>query len=185
MKKLLLSAVLACSFGAAHAQFGDLLKKAKDQANGALGSKAGGATAGATPSAGDLIQPDACISNVQGICDIIVGTYYREYSGNPKAYLQKDGGLWFARKDFEVARFYYTGGQQGYKSMGRQCDQGPATADPRYKELKAKLDAAEARVLEMEKAKGIAFVEVRGENNVIFKNTKTGKEYSAGECNHL
>ncbi len=184
MKKFILAAALSvAAFSTANAQLGNMLKKAKDQATGAVSSKASSVSSG-SPSP-DMIQPDACISNVKGICDIIVGTYYKEYSGNPQAFLKKDGGIWFARKDLEVARFYYTGGKEGFRSMGRQCDMGLATTDPRYKELKAPLELAEAKVLEMEKAKGLVFVGIQGENNVIFKNAKTGKEYTSGESNHL
>jgi hypothetical protein len=173
MKKTILLAAFMCCFGVAHAQLGGILKKAKDKATPAA------------PSKGDFIQPDACIENVKSRVETIINTYYVEFKNNPDAYIKKDGGMWFARKDFEAARFYFTGGKEGFTAGGRQCDMGAATTDPRYQDLKPLMADAETKLKEMEAAKGIEFVSVKPENNVIFKNVKTGKEYTAGECNHL
>lgn len=175
MKKVFLFAVLICSFTTAQAQLGGVLKKAaKDKVANTP-----------APSKIDLLQPDACIENVKGRLETIVNTYYVEFKNNPEGYIQKNGGMWFARKDYEVARFYYSGGKEGYRSAGRQCELGSNTADPRYQELKPLLEDAEAKLKEMEAAKGIEFAGVREEYTIIFKNVKTGKEYTANESNKL
>jgi hypothetical protein len=178
MKKAIILTIIllgSVSFGA-KAQLGGVLKKAKE--------KAASSSSAPAPSAGDLIQPDACIENVKSRLETIINVYYKDFKNSP-GYIKKDGSMWFARKDFEAARFYYTGGKEGFTAGGRQCDMGSATADQRYKDLKPLMEEAETKLKEMETAKGIEFVGVKPDNNVIFKNIKTGKEYTAGESNHL
>ncbi|MDJ1471083.1 hypothetical protein [Xanthocytophaga flava] len=156
------------------AQLGGALKKAKDKA-----------TSEATSIDGKGVQPDACISNVEGRLKSVNETYYPKFQKDAKGYLGSPSALWFARKDFEAARYFYTGGKQGYGRPGAvTCDQGPATIDPRYKALKDKMDAAEAKVKEMEKAKGYEFIGVK-DNNILYKDIKTGKELSADESGNI
>jgi hypothetical protein len=159
-----------------YAQLGGALKKAKEKA----------ASQTSTGSLdGKTIQPDACISNVEGRLKSINDSYYPKFQKDANGYLNSPSALWFARKDFEAARYYYTGGKEGYGRPGAvACDQGPATLDPRYKALKSKMDEAEAKVKEMEKKKGYEFVAVR-DNNIIYKDLKTGKELSADESGNL
>lgn len=158
------------------AQLGGMLKKAKDKAASQAQSSSFDGTA---------IQPDACISNVEGRLKSINETYYPKFQKDPKGYLSDPSALWFARKDFEAARYFYTGGKEGYGRPGAKvCETGPATLDPRYKDLKPKVEAAEAKVKEMEKAKGYEFVGVK-DNNILYKEIKTGKELSADESGNL
>ena len=130
-------------------------------------------------------QPDACISNVTSRLGSITNTYYPEFAANKEAYLAKDGGIWFARKDFESARFTYSGGKEGYHSGGRQCELGESESDPRYVALKPLFAEAEKLLLEMEAAKNLTFVGNGDGYNVTFKDSKTGKEYTSSESNHL
>lgn len=155
-----------------NAQLGGALKKAKE--------KSGSGTFDAT-----TVQPDACISNVEGRLKSVNQVYYPKFQKDAKAYLSSPSALWFARKDMEGAYYYFTGGKRGYKTGGRLCETGPETADPRYIALKKQIDEAEAKVIEMEKAKGYEFVGVREDNTIIFKDIKTGKELSADECANL
>lgn len=182
MKNLVFVLALAFSFTAiqSHAQLGGALKKAKEKASGATGTATGTGTFDGT-----TVQPDACISNVEGRLKSINETYYPKFKADQKGYLASPSALWFARKDMEGAYYYYTGGTRGYKTGGRLCETGPAVADPRYVALKKKIEEAEAKVLEMEKAKGYEFVGVRDGNTIIFKDIKTGKELSADECANL
>jgi hypothetical protein len=130
-------------------------------------------------------QPDACIINVTSRLETITNTYHPKFVANKEEYLAGDGALWFARKDLESARFTYSGGKEGYHSGGRQCELGESQSDPRYVALKPMLEAAEKLVIEMETAKGVSFVGVGDGYSVLFKDTETGKEYSASESNHL
>lgn len=172
----LLIAVLSLVAVESYGQLGGVLKKVKDKAPEAPGT--------GTFDKGAITQPDACISNVEGRLKSINESYYPKFQSDAKSYLSSPSALWFPRKDFEAARYYFTGGQQGYGAGGRQCETGAATADPRYQELKKKMEEAETKVKEMEKAKGYEFVAVR-DNNIIFKDVKTGKELSADDCARL
>lgn len=158
-----------------HAQLGNALKKAKDKASSTP-------TTGGGTFDGTTIQPDACISNVEGRLKSINESYYPKFKADAKGYLASPSVLWFARKDMEGAYYYFTGGARGYKTGGRLCETGPEVADPRYVALKKKIDEAEAKVLEMEKAKGYEFVEVREGNTIVYKDIKTGKELSADDA---
>jgi hypothetical protein len=180
MKNLFLSTVVffALSTTSSYAQFGGLLKKAEEKLKGEVKSK----IATSTPDANDLVQPDACISNVKSRAGSIIDHYYAKYKAD-KDYLFKDGTLWFARKDYEAARYYYTCGKEGYQSGGRVCEE-LAKVDSRYVELKPLMEEAEKKMLEMEKAKGYEFVSCI-ENNVLFKEIKTGKVLSSSQSNHI
>lgn len=161
-----------------YAQLGDMLNKAKDKAKG----KASGSSSFVPDS--KLIQPDAAISNVERNLKSINDSYYAEYKSKGVSYLNSNGQLWFARKVMEVARYYYSGGKKGYHGGGLVCDLGPAQSDPRYVALSPKMDEAEKKVKEMEAAKGFEFVECK-DNNIIFKEVKTGKILSADESSRI
>ncbi|MGC4000853.1 MAG: hypothetical protein QM767_26730 [Anaeromyxobacter sp.] len=168
-------AALCLAPAAAHAQLGGL-GKLKDKLPAAGGDKAAFADS-------KSIQPDACISNVEGRVRSIVETYYPNFKSKGVSYLG-DGQLWFIRKDFEAAMSFYTSGARGYHARGITCDVGPAQANPRYVALKAKLDDAEAKVKEMEAAKGYAFVSCE-DDTILFKELKTGKALSADESSKV
>jgi hypothetical protein len=181
MKNLFLSVIIlfTLSTTSSHAQFGDLLKKTEQKIKGEVKSKVDTST----PDANDLIQPDACINNVKSRAGSIVSDYYVRFQENPKEYLAKSGSLWFPRKDFEAARYYYTCGKEGYQSGGRACEE-LAKVDSRYVELKPLMLDAEKKMLEMEKAGGYEFVSCI-ENVVLFKEIKTGKLLSSSESNKI
>ncbi len=162
------------SFSSAYGQLGGLLKKAKDKATETTNANSVGG--------GTYIQPDACISNVKSRCETIINIYYKDFKNDP-ASLQKEGALWFARKDFEAARWVYSCGKEGYSTGGRICEV-PAKVDPKYISLKSMMEDAEAKVKEMEKAKGYEFVSCK-DNNVIFKDLNTGKELTPNESNKI
>lgn len=109
---------------------------------------------------------------------------YPEYAQNPRAFLAKTGALWFVRKDLEAARFFMSDGTEGYGDPSRISGNGLALADPRLWELRSVLAATEAKVREMEKAKGYTFAGVQN-NNIFFKNLETGKGVSAEESGEL
>jgi hypothetical protein len=182
MKNLFLSTVIlfALSTTSSYAQFGDLLKKAEQKIKGEVKNK----VATSTPDANDLVQPDACITNVQGRTGGIINQYYVEYKED-KNYIQKTGKLWFIRKDMEVARFYYTAGEEGCSGGGRACEK-LAKVDPRYVELKPLMEDAEKKTIEMEKAKGYEFVKLDCTTNTIqYKDLKTGKILTPSESGRL
>jgi hypothetical protein len=158
------------------AQLGNALKKAKE---------ATGTSKSSDPYAeSKAIQPDAAIQNVERNLKSITDTYYANYKSKGISYLNSDGQLWFIRKQMEVSRYYYSGGKLGYHGGGLVCDLGPAQTDPRYVALGPKMDDAEAKVKEMETAKGYEFVECK-DNNIIFKEIKTGKVFTADESSHI
>jgi hypothetical protein len=163
------------SFSNAYGQLGGLLKKAKEKANETVNSNSTGSSTITT-------QPDACISNVKGRCETIVNIYYKNFKKDPSS-LEKEATLWFARNDYESARYYYTGGKEGYQNMGRICEVS-GSADPRYIELKAIMKDAEEKLLELEKAKGYEFMHCK-DNNIVFKDLKTGKELTPHESNKI
>jgi hypothetical protein len=177
VKMILLVFVLGTT--SSHAQFGDLLKKAEQKIKGEVKNKVDTST----PNENDLIQPDACINNVKSRAGSIVADYYVKFKENPKAYLAKSGALWFPRKDFEAARYYYTCGKEGYQSGGRACEE-LAKVDPRYVELKSLMLDAEQKMLEIEKVAGYEFVSCI-ENVVLFKEVKTGRVLSSHESNKI
>lgn len=159
-----------------HAQLGGALKKAKE---------ATGTTKSSDPFADSKsIQPDAAIQNVDRNLKSITDSYYANFKSKGISYLNNDGQLWFIRKSMEVSRYYYSGGKLGYHGGGLVCDLGPAQADPRYIALGPKMEDAEKKVKEMEQAKGYEFVECK-DNNIIFKDIKTGKVFSADESSHI
>ncbi|PZR28432.1 MAG: hypothetical protein DI538_24840 [Azospira oryzae] len=168
----ILSLALSLTSIQSHAQLGGVLKKAKEKS-------------GTGTFDGTTVQPDACISNVEGRLKSVNEVYYPKFQADAKGYLASPSALWFARKDMEGAYYYFTGGKRGYKTGGRLCETGPEAADPRYIALKKKMEEAEAKVMEMERTKGYEFVEVRDSNTIIFKDIKTGKELSADECANL
>ena len=172
MKNLFLVTSIIFAIGTTNSfgQFGGLLKKAKEKVSQS------------TPTNGDLIQPDACISNVKSRCETIINVYYKNFKNDPN-FIKSEGNIWFARKDFEVARWVYSCGTEGFQSGGRICDQ-MAKVDPRYVELKEMYKDAETKVIEMEKAKGLVFESCK-DNEVLFKVIKTGKVLSANESNKM
>ena len=170
MKNLFLVLFFTICSSNTFAQFGGLLNKAKEKVSQS------------SPKNGDLIQPDACISNVKSRCETIINVYYKNFKNDP-TFIKKEGNIWFARKDFEVARWVYSCGTDGYQSGGRICDQ-MAKVDSRYIDLKEMYQDAEAKVIEMEKAKGLVFDSCK-DNNVLFKVIKTGKVLSANESNKM
>ena len=156
------------------AQFGGLLNKVKEKAKETVSPS--------TPKNGDLIQPDACISNVKSRIETIVNVYYANFKNDPN-FVKKEGSIWFARKDFEVARWVYSCGTEGFQSGGQICE-SMAKSDSRYVDLKEIYNDAEAKVVEMEKAKGLVF-DSCSDNNVLFKVIKTGKILTANESNKM
>ena len=109
---------------------------------------------------------------------------YPEYIKDPQAFLRKTGALWFVRKDLEAARFYMTGGTEGYGDPSRISGNGFAAADPRFWELKAFLAATEMKVREMETTKGYKFAGVR-DNNILFKKVDTNELLSDEEASEI
>jgi hypothetical protein len=175
MKKLIaIIAIVACG-SETYGQLGGLMKKAKDKASETVNTNSAGS--------GTFIQPDACINNVKSRCETIIKVYYPAFKNDPES-LQKEGKLWFARKDFEAARWVYSCGKEGYATGGRICEV-PAKVDPKYVELKSMMDDAETKVKEMEAAKGYEFVKCLDNNTIIFKNLKTGKELTSNESNKI
>jgi len=159
----------------ANAQLGGALNKMKDKATGSNTSSS---------FDGSKIQPDAAIQNVERNLKSITETYYANYQSKGIDYLNSDGQLWFIRKSMEVSRYYYSGGKMGYHGGGLVCDLGQAQLDPRYVALAPKMEDAEKKVKEMEKAKGYEFVECT-DNNIIFKEIKTGRVLSADESSKI
>ena len=159
----------------ANAQIGGALNKMKDKTAGSSSS---------TSFDGSKVQPDAAIQNVERNLKSITDTYYANYQSKGGDYLNSDGQLWFIRKSMEVSRYYYSGGKMGYRGGGLVCELGAAQQDPRYIALAPKFKEAEEKVKEMEKAKGYEFVECV-DNNIIFKEIKTGRVLSADESSKI
>ncbi|MBD8527068.1 hypothetical protein [Pseudomarimonas arenosa] len=92
--------------------------------------------------------------------------------------------VWFARKDLEAARKYWSAGREGYQVAGTRC----ATND-RFKqgatELQQRIDQAAALVVEWEAKKNVEFVGIRGSNEVVYKRRDSGQELTAGEANQI
>ncbi|MFT3738664.1 MAG: hypothetical protein QM786_07880 [Breznakibacter sp.] len=165
---------LMVAFGA-NAQLGGALNKMKDKASG---------SGGGTSFDGSKVQPDAAIQNVERNLKSITESYYADYQSKGIGYLNGDGQLWFIRKTMEASRHYYSGGKLGYHSAGLVCELGAAQQDPRYVALAPKFKDAEEKVKEMEKAKGYEFVEC-ADNNIIFREIKTGRVLSADESSKI
>lgn len=175
-KIYLLVLLSICLTFSVQAQLSGALKKVKESSTTSTSSDPYAESKG--------IQPDAAIQNVERNLKSITETYYANYQSKGISYLNNDGQLWFIRKSMEVSRYYYSGGKAGYHGGGLVCDLGPAQADPRYVALGPKMEEAEAKVKEMENAKGYEFVECK-DNNIIFKEIKTGKIFSADESSHI
>lgn len=109
---------------------------------------------------------------------------YPEFQKNPEEYLRKEGILWFVRKELEAARYYYSGGKEGYAVSERVQSNRAALATPPFLLLKSEIEKTEIRVREMEGAKGYEFVRCEN-NNIIFRAIKTGRELSADESNEI
>ncbi|MBP2639035.1 MAG: hypothetical protein H6Q72_4942 [Firmicutes bacterium] len=103
---------------------------------------------------------------------------YPEYKKSPQAFLAKPGAIWFVRKELEAARFYLTGGAEGYGDQSRINSNGFPMTNSRFWELKALLAATEGKVEEIERAKGYTFTGVEN-NNIFFKNIETDQVLSA------
>ncbi len=105
---------------------------------------------------------------------------YTAFQRNPKQYLEKEGVLWFVRKDLEAARYYCTGGKEGYGNEERLSGFGAAP----FPKLKKDIEETEVRVKEMEKAKGYEFVSCIG-NTIIFREITTGRELTPEESSQI
>lgn len=92
--------------------------------------------------------------------------------------------LWFCRKDLEVARFYHSGGKEGYPVDDELGGWSISSIDPRYVELKKSIDEAEAKVKEMESAKGYEFIGVR-KQFILYREISTGRELLFNESNQV
>jgi hypothetical protein len=92
--------------------------------------------------------------------------------------------LWFCRKDLEVARFYHTGGKEGYPANDELGGWSLSSIDPRYVELKKSIDEAEAKVKEMEHAKGYEFIGIR-KRLILYRELSTGHELLFNESNQI
>lgn len=125
------------------------------------------------------------LENAQKRLKTINDVHYPQFRRDGSHYLSRDGALWFVRKDLESARYYYTGGREGYAVSDRVQDTLKLyLVDPRFKMLKEELDTTEAKVKEMEKVKGYEFDRIEA-NNIIYKELKTGKMLSSHESNHV
>ncbi|WP_312423370.1 hypothetical protein [Anaerospora hongkongensis] len=110
---------------------------------------------------------------------------YPEYARNPQEFLRKTSALWFVRKDLEAARFYMTEGNEGYGDWSRiRGGNGLAVDDPKFWGIKVLFEATEAKVQEMETAKGYLFAGVQN-NTILFKNAKTNELLSAEESSEI
>ncbi|MDJ1505296.1 hypothetical protein [Xanthocytophaga agilis] len=136
------------------------------------------------PSADKVNRLNVNLENAEKRLKTIEGTYYVRFQKD-SSFLTQTGAVWFARKDIESARYYATGGREGYAVSDRvQDDAGLNRFDPRVKKLLQEITDVESKVKEMEKAKGYEFVAVR-DNNIIYKDTETGKELSAKESSQI
>lgn len=109
---------------------------------------------------------------------------YPQYVQNPQAFLEKPGALWFVRKDLETARFYMSGGTEGYGDSSQISGNGFAMTDPHFWELKAFLSATEMKVREIETAKGYRFAGVQN-NTILFINLRTNQLLSSEESGEI
>jgi hypothetical protein len=125
------------------------------------------------------------LKNAHKRLDTIRQTYYPQYQKDKHHYLSRNGALWLVRKDLEAARYYYTGGREGYATSDRVQDMLKLyLVDPRFKELKEVLDETERQVQEMEQAKGYQFITVEA-NNIIYRELSTGKVLTPADSNHV
>lgn len=133
----------------------------------------------------DVNKLEVNLQNARKRILLIETTYYPRYKRDGLSALQAQGALWFTRKDLESARYYYTGGREGYAVSDRVEDTLKLhLLDPRFKALKAELDAAELKVQEMEHAKGYTFLGVNN-NSILYKEISTGKTCTAQESSQL
>jgi diphthamide synthase subunit DPH2 len=125
------------------------------------------------------------LENSRKRLELIRHTHYPKFQKDALHYLNRDGALWFIRKDLESARYYYTGGREGYAVSDRVEDTFKVyLLDPRFKALKEMLQETEKKVVEMETAKGYAFVSVN-DHHIIYKEISTGKVLSPADSNHV
>lgn len=111
-----------------------------------------------------------CVKNVSSRLKSIEKVYY------PKLAKRGPSGVkaWFARKDLEVARWYLHGDAGWKAARGTGC--GPEMKkEPKFKALEAEWDRMELLVQELERVKGVVFVEVKDPNDIIYNDVKTGE----------
>lgn len=116
---------------------------------------------------------DINLENARKRLQSIDDSSYAAFQQDRQGFLGKPGAIWFVRKDLEAARFYLTGGSEGYGNQERIQAGGLQITNPSYWEVKAYLELVEMKVREMEAAKGYEFVAVR-DNTILFKELKTG-----------
>lgn len=92
--------------------------------------------------------------------------------------------LWFCRKELEVARFYHTGGKEGYPVNDELGGWSLSGLDPRFIELDKSISEAEAKVKEMENAKGYKFIGVR-KHLILYRELSSGRELFFSESNQI
>ena len=125
------------------------------------------------------------LKNAHKRLEVIQETYYPKFERDPQHFLSREGALWFVRKDLEAARYYYSGGREGYPMSDRVEDTFKLhLIDPRFKELKDLLLETERKVVEMEAVKGYQFVSTHN-NNIIFRDVATGTELSPADSSHI
>ena len=125
------------------------------------------------------------LKNAHKRLEVIQKNYYPKFEKDPRHFLSREGALWFVRKDLEAARYYYSGGQEGYPMSDRVEDTFKLhLIDPRFRELNDLLLEIERKVAEMEAVKGYQFVSVDN-NNIIFRDVATGRVLSPKDSSHL
>ena len=125
------------------------------------------------------------LKNAHKRLEVIQNNYYPKFERDAQHFLSREGALWFVRKDLEAARYYYSGGREGYPMSDRVEDTFKLhLIDPRFRELKDLLSETECKVAEMEAAKGYEFVSVDN-NNIIFRDVATGTVLSPADSSHI
>lgn len=125
------------------------------------------------------------LKNAHKRLEVIQKNYYPKFERDPQHFLSREGALWFVRKDLEAARYYYSGGREGYPMSDRVEDTFKLhLIDPRFKELKDLLLETERKVVQMEAVKGYQFVSIHN-NNIIFRDVATGTVLSPADSSHI
>ncbi|MDJ1492933.1 hypothetical protein QNI19_08320 [Cytophagaceae bacterium DM2B3-1] len=135
---------------------------------------------------GDTVNKlEILLENARKRLKTVQETYYVKFKKDPDSFLSQTGALWFARKDLEAARYYATGGKEGY-AVSDKADAVSALTklDPRFSSLLQDIQETEIQMQEMENAKGFFFAGIK-DNSIFYKDIRTRRELSARESSEV
>jgi hypothetical protein len=132
---------------------------------------------------------ESCLSNVV-VEETIINTIYTMYtSKGVEAISPADGekGVWWSRWSLEILRWVVSGGENGNVAPNSNLCNTEAKETEEWKALNETFLALEAKVIEMETAKGLTFMGLQndqgelvtnGTGRTVYKDTASGQVYS-------